>query len=229
VSGGRLPVAVAVVGLVVAMVASFAIGTPPTTRRGDAAARSFLDAWRRSRTSTFVVHSTFVRTLPDGGHLDSFVDVVQRPPDDRLVIGLGSVSGRLGGKLVRCAGAPDGTTSCVTAEEASPYDAEVASELDGLTSYLRSPRPLYRVLDFGGGHDHCFRLDLAIALPSPPYGDHALFCFDAATGAPSLTEVQRPEATDRTVAVTIRSQVQPDDLRIPDDRGQVVGAPGAGG
>ena len=82
------------------------------------------------------------------------------------------------------------------------------------------------MVDFGDAPTQCFRLDLAIALPSPPYGDHALFCFDRPTGAPALTEIQRPEATDQTIAREIRNDVRPEDLQIPQDKGAVVGAPG---
>ncbi len=60
---------VALLLLVFAMVASFVIGTPPASLRGEAAAGAFLAGWQRSRLATFVVHSAFVRTLPDGKQL----------------------------------------------------------------------------------------------------------------------------------------------------------------
>ena len=107
------------------------------------------------------------------------------------------------------------------------------AEVKGLEAYVTGDRPLYEVVDFGSGFGaagaHCYRLDLAVALPAPPYGDHALFCFDSASAASVLTEITRPEAVDQTIAREIRTQVGPDDLRIPDDRGAVVGLPGPGG
>ena len=63
-------------------------------------------------------------------------------------------------------------------------------------------------------------------VPAPPYGDHALFCFDRATAAPVLIEIERPEATDQTTAREIRTQIRPEDLAVPTDRGSVVGQPG---
>jgi hypothetical protein len=213
-------VTIAIVAFVGACVAAFVIGSPPTSPRGAAAARPFLDAWRRSRQATFIVEQKFTRTLRDGHALESTTEVIQRPPDDRLVIGFGDVSGRLGGKVVRCATAPTGPSPCVTSVQARPYDDEVNDELDTLSSYVGGDYPLYALVEFDATVGRrCFGLDLAIAVPSPPYGDHALFCFDAATGAPSLTEIERPEATDRTETTRIQTAVTDRDVQVPVDRG----------
>jgi len=220
-------VVVALIVLVVGMVAAFRIGSPSSTTRGETAAHSFLAAWERSLLATYVVRSDFIRTLPDGNELRSTTTTVQQPPGTRLVTGLGSVSGRLNGTIVGCAGTPvAGGAGCVTGAAAPDYRAEVDAQLQQLESYVTGPRPLYHVVDFGDAPTHCFRLDLAVAFPSPPYGDHALFCFDRPTGAPALTEIQRQEATDRTIAREIRGEVRPEDLQIPQDRGAVVGTPG---
>jgi hypothetical protein len=221
------PVVVALIVLLVGMVAAFVIGSPSGTSRGESASRSFLAAWERSLLATYVVRSDFTRTLPDGNQLRSTTTTVQQPPNTRLVTGLGSVSGRLNDKIVGCAGTPSGGAGCVTGAAAPDYRAEVDAQLRQLESYVTGPRPLYQVVDFGDAPTHCFRLDLAVALPSPPYGDHALFCFDRLTGAPALTEIQRPEATDRTIAREIRTDVRIEDLQIPEDRGALVGAPGS--
>jgi hypothetical protein len=223
---GRGPVAVAVVALVGACVAAFVIGTPALSPRGAPAATAFLSTWRASRTGTFVVDSDFTRTLPDGNKLVSTSRLVQRPPDDRLVVGMGSVAGRLGGKIVRCAAAPDGSSKCLTGADADVYASEVDGELAGLERYVRGDRPLYRVIQFDDPQGRCFRLDLAIDLPSPPYGDHALFCFDRGSLAPSLTVIERHEATDRTQATAIRTTVTDDDVRVNVDPGALVGVPG---
>jgi hypothetical protein len=228
---GRGPVAVALLALAGTCVAALLIGTPPRSLRGEAAAQSFLATWRQSRLATFVVDSDFTRTLPNANRLLQQVRTVQRPPTDRLLIGFGSVSGRLGGKILRCASAPDGTSRCFTATDAPDYGAEVEGEIAGLDRYVRGERPLYRVTAFtdGGMPDtgaRCFRLDLALDLPSPPYGTQALFCFDRASLAPSLTVVERPEATDRTQASAIRTTVTDADLDVPANRGSVVGLPG---
>jgi hypothetical protein len=232
VQSGRAPVVVALALLVFAMGAAFVIGTPASSVRGEPAARAFLSEWKRSRLATFVMHADFVRTLADGSQLKSTTTTVQDPPHTRLVIGFGSVSGRLNGKVVGCAGTPDGQAGCVTSVEAPDYTAEVDAEVQALESYVTGARPTYDVVDFGdtataaGGSARCFRLDLAVAVPAPPYGNHALFCFDKATAAPVLIEIDRTEATDRTVATKVHTAVSPDDVQIPDDRGSVVGEPG---
>jgi hypothetical protein len=123
-------------------------------------------------------------------------------------------------------GVPDGKAGCVTGAPAPDYGTEVDAEVRVLESYVTGDRLLYQVVDFGDGPNQCFRLDLAVALPSPPYGDHALFCFDRPTAAPILTEIERPEATDETIAREVRTDIRPDDLQVPDDRGAVVGFPG---
>ena len=179
-----VPVVVAIVVLVAGMVGAFVIGSPSGTVRGESAAQAFLGAWERSRLATYVVKSDFTRTLPDGNQLKSNTTTVQEPPDNRLVTGLGSVTGRLNGKIVGCAASPSGSGGCVVGAPAPDYEAEVSAEVDRLETYVTGDRPLYNVVDFGDGPTHCFRLDLAIALPSPPYGDHALFCFDRPTDAP---------------------------------------------
>lgn len=224
---GWLPVGVALVVLAVGMVASVALGSPPRSARGAPAARQFLDAWRRSRSGSFVVDATFSRTLPDGQVLRSEVRTVQDPPDTRLVSGLGSVSGRLAGGVVGCP-ATAALTPCVTGPSAAPYASEVDADIAELARQLEGDAPAYRVVAFTDTSDPCFRLDLARRIPSPPYGDHALFCFDRDTGAPSLTQIERPEAIDRTEATRIRA-ITPADLQIPVDRGAPVTVPGGPG
>jgi hypothetical protein len=223
---GRGVVAVAALALVAACVAAFAIGTPARSPRGAAAATSFLATWRASRMATFVVDANFTRTLPDGNKLLSTSRTVQRPPNDRLVFGMGSVSGRLGGKILRCVAAPGSTSTCITAADAPDYTTEVDGEIAGLERYVRGDRPLYTVIEFVESPAHCFRLDLALAIPAPPYGDHVLFCFDRTSLAPSLTVLERAEATDRTEATAIRLTVTDDDLKLTLDPGAVVAVPG---
>jgi hypothetical protein len=140
---------------------------------------------------------------------------VQRPPNDRLTFGFGSIAGRLRGKIYRCAAQPDGSPTCLTSTVAPDYSSEVDSEVAGLASYVEGDRPLYRVIEFPDPRGQCFRLDLNIELPAPPYGREALFCFDGATRAPSLTVLVRDEATDRTEARVLRGQVTDADLQVP--------------
>ena len=90
--------------------------------------------------ATFVVKSEFTRTLPDGSALHQPVSLVQRPPGDRLLMGLGSTAGRLDGKIVRCASTPSGTSQCFTSVDAGDYTAEVDREIAGLeTCWFEDP------------------------------------------------------------------------------------------
>jgi hypothetical protein len=180
-----------------------------TTRVVDRA--EFLGAWARSRRGTWVVRLAFTRRTVAGGQLDDEMRIAQRPPD-RLVVGpLGAVTGRLGGSTVNCGLGATGVLRCGRGTPAPPYAEEVRGEVDALRSYLVGTSPLYRLQREG----RCFVLSLRYRYPSPPYGDRARFCFDAATGAPTRREVYRPEGTDIQRAVEIRTRVVADDLEVP--------------
>lgn len=210
-----MPVAVALATLLAACVAAFVLGTPARSLRGPGAARALVDTWRESRSATFVVDSDFTRTLPDGKQLEDTTRIVQRPPNDRLTFGFGSVSGRLGGKIYRCAAEPQDSPKCITSVDAPDYATEVDQEVSALAQYVEGDRPLYQVIDFADSPGRCYRLDLAVDIPAPPYGRQALFCFDRGTLAPTLTVIVRTEATDRTEARRIRGVVTDADLRVP--------------
>lgn len=207
--------------LLFAVLAAFIVGSPERSVRGASAASSFLTAWQHKLEGTYLLDATFTRRVAgsSGSPLVAPLRIAQRPPS-RLVVGLGNVSGRTADAVIRCPADPAGNGRCFSAPGAQPYSQEVADELATLRSYLDGPTPLYRVVDF---RDGCWRLDLARALPSPPYGDHALFCFDRRTGAPLLTVLERKEATDETRAVTVRSTVTDADLTPPADRGTPPG------
>ena len=183
----------------------------PNSASRRAAAASFLDAWAKSRASTWKVDATFERTPASGtGKLSSPLEMVQRPPE-RLTRQFGSVTGVIGGKEVGCAPAPDGTVKCRSGG-AVDYDKEVATEMKRLATYVAGPVPIYAVSRDGQG---CYRLDRQIEYLSPPYGDHARFCFDPKTGAIVKVEVVRPEATDVTTAVLVTGDVADADLALP--------------
>jgi hypothetical protein len=205
-----------------AVIAAVVIGTPPRSRRGAAAAASFLAAWQRKLSATYVVDATVTRTVADGGQLVAPLRMVQRPPD-RLTYGYGDATGRTKDATLRCPSTPSGASACFTSPGAPSYDDDVAQELATLHSYFDGDKPLYRVVDF---RDGCFRLDLALQFPAPPWGTQALFCFDRATGAPSLTVIDYGTVTERTVAAAIRSTVTDADLQVPQDRGKLVAEPG---
>jgi hypothetical protein len=221
---GRVGIVVAGV-LVVALVAAGVLalvlrddgdgdaGPPPAE-----AADALLEAWERSRTVEVVVRSDFTRTFPDGREVAYAQRLVQRPPDDRLVIGAGSASGRLDGRIIRCNVVDGGPPECVQGQEAVPYDEEVAAELADLASLVDPDTGAYEVrVDEEG----CFGLTLVAEVFAPPYGNTARFCFDEASGATSEAVIERDEAVDRTEAVEIRTEVTAADLRA-DDIGEPI-------
>src|SRR5690606_18262292 len=63
---------------------------------GQAAVDGFLAAYERSWLVEAVVVSETRRTMADGRELAYEQRLVQRPPEDRLVIGAGTASGRVG-------------------------------------------------------------------------------------------------------------------------------------
>ena len=170
----------------------------------------FLAAYERSRTEELLVTSTFTRRLNDGRELAYEVRDIRRPPDDVLVAGAGSVSGRLDGHVHRCnVQVADDPPSCIQGPEAPPFEDEVAAAVDAMRAAVTG----YYEAEAAG--DGCWDLLLVRALLSAPYGGAARFCFDEATGALRYREVRRPEGVDVLEATEIRTEVTDADLRAP--------------
>jgi hypothetical protein len=169
----------------------------------------FVAAYERSRTAELLVASTFTRTFNDGRELSYETRLIQRPPDDVLVVGAGSAFGRLGGDIVRCnATTADAPPDCADGGEAPPYPEVVAREVAAIETLLDEAYELER--DDAG----CWILTLVLALPDPPYGGAARFCFDDASGALTYLEVRKPEAVEVTRSTSIRTEVTDADLRV---------------
>jgi hypothetical protein len=145
--------------------------------------------------------------------------MTQVPPDDRLLVGAGAASGRLDGRIVRCATNPAGGSQCLQGDDAEPWADEIDREVANLRSLIAGPARAYDVAE--GPDEGCFTLLLVLAVPAPPYGERAVFCYDAATGAPSRLEVHKVEAVDVIEAVEIRTRIRPEDLR-PGELGELV-------
>jgi hypothetical protein len=182
-------------------------------------AEELLAAYERSRNATFAVDRTFTRTFPDGRSITYDELLVQAPPDDRLLVGGGAASGRLDGRLLRCAANPGGGTRCFEGEEAEPWADEVAKEVGDLGSLVLGPDRVYDVET--GPDDGCFTLVLIVPMLAPPYGERAVFCYDETTRAPTRIEIHRTEASDVVETVEIRPVVTEADLR-PAELGDLV-------
>jgi len=175
------------------------------------AADAYLAAWRRSQLGTWRVVLRWERRA-GGGRLDDVIRIAQRPPD-RLVIGAGSVNARRDGRRLACAAGSDGRLLCRDAGGAPPYEQQVDQQEAVLRQQLAGPEALYTV---GRAGSSCYDLRLRfLRFPAPPYGRRARFCFDAATGAPTLLDIDRTEGNDRQAAVQVSGRVTDDDLSLP--------------
>ena len=153
------------------------------------------------------------RTMADGRELAYEQRLVQRPPDDRLVIGAGSASGRVGGDTIRCTTVDDRCRSASTV--ARPPTTRPLST----SSWRRWPSWWNRAsacTSSPAREDGCYHLELRLRVFTPPYGIESTFCFDDEVGVLREVEVVRPEATDRTTALEVRDTVTDADLRAAD-------------
>jgi len=180
---------------------------PGDSEESPEAAAAFVDAWERSRTETYLSGSLLRRTLSSAATMELPIVVAQRPPD-RVVSTGGSVQADVGGENTVCDEQLDGMVQCLPGGTASDYAAGVAAEVETLQGYFEGDTPIYRVAQSGA----CFDLRLTAAIQAPPYGQNARFCFDAASGAPSLQRIERVEGTDEVTLVTVRTDVSDDDI-----------------
>jgi hypothetical protein len=174
----------------------------PAEHRANAA--RFLEAWERFRNGTFVVELRFERTVT-GKDVPLVSDglLVQQPPR-RIVRAFGNESSVFADAAQSCELGADATSLCAAASKSEPYVVQVAGELSILSQYFSGDSPLYRV---EAPSANCFRLFLYRAMPLPPYGDAAQFCFDNATGAMTLFETTAAGGGDRTTAGRITTTV----------------------
>jgi hypothetical protein len=135
----------------------------------------------------------------------------QRPPD-RLSVGTGSVTGRLGDQDITCTAGASGKLTCATQAATLSYGQQVDQTVLALHAYVLGPQAVYAVVQLAG----CFQLTLRLpGYPSPPYGTSATFCFDPTTGAPAGSVIVRDEGTDRTTVVSAHAPATDADLAVP--------------
>jgi hypothetical protein len=213
-SAGRrvpVPLVAAIAGVIVGggvVVLLVILGVIGGDRENPNASDDLVSAFERSRFGVYAVDGEFRRTLPDGRELVSGALVVQRPPDE-LRRQLGGMSGRVNGRRVNCSTAPDGRFTCAPGAEVADWNEQVAREVANLRSYFDPEHPVYEASDLGDG---CFELTLVASLPDPPYGERAVMCYDAASGAMRSIEVRHPgRVVDRLDATVIRG-IRPEDF-----------------
>jgi hypothetical protein len=124
---------------------------------------------------------------------------VQRPPD-RLSVQDGALDAHLGGQHIVCTTAVDGQRKCTTAPDTVTYDDQVNAEVAGIARLANGAGAPYTV----GRSGECFTLSRPPGNPAlDRFGVRSTLCFDATTGALVRSEVQRPGATDRFVAMSV--------------------------
>lgn len=193
--------------------------------QGEGPTADFLAAFERSRTATYRIRQVSERQRDGAVALTSAATVVQRPPDRLVVADDGSVDGGRDGRVVRCV-----EGECYVGEPGFDYAAEVAGQVENLAGLVEGDQAVYAVgAERGPAADpesesngaiaaagpECYLLDLMRQVPAPPYGTFARFCFDPATGAPTLIRVEHPSGVDETVTEAMTAEVTRDDLALP--------------
>jgi hypothetical protein len=179
------------------------------------AEEGFIEAWARSRSSTYRTVGTFERRSEVTGAAITSEDVVAQRPPRRLHRQLGGIDGRDDDRLLVCPAPPpdeqDDPQPCRFGPPGGRTYAEAAQrEVDGVRSVVGGGDPLYEVTDAGEG---CFALDLRRPDPRAPFGVAATFCFDEETGAPVRTEVRYEGGIRELVLVEeISPEVSDEDL-----------------
>jgi hypothetical protein len=183
--------------------------------QGAAATADFLAAFERSRTETYRIRQVTELQRAGAVALTSAVTIVQRPPDRLTRADDGSVDGVRDGRVVRC-----GEGQCYVGDPGFDYEADVADQIENLTSLVSGAGAAYAVgaepETRSGPAVECYLLDLLRQVPAPPYGTFARFCFDLDTGAPTLVRVEHPGRVDETVTEAQTAIVTHQDLALSD-------------
>ncbi|HYF46655.1 MAG TPA: hypothetical protein VD926_10635 [Acidimicrobiales bacterium] len=172
----------------------------------------FLDAWRRSREATFRTVAEFSRRSNSTDSVLRHEQItVQRPPDRLFVDGDGA-NGLIDGQRVACTFRNE-RLRCNEAEAQVTLAEETDRQLETLAGYVQGEDPLYVIeADLETEAGACFELTLTKPIVAPPLGNLARYCFDDATGAPTVTHIERIEADDDIVTRQISDVVTDEDL-----------------
>jgi hypothetical protein len=172
-----------------------------------------LDAWRAYRDGTFVVELAAERTSLSGAPL-TYTRVLVQEPGRRLSIQGGSSTYDTATESVSCE--PVGDVNRCTPGPGVDFAAATEEELAAWRSALEGDRAPYAITSPEAG---CFELALVRGMASPPYGQTARLCFDAATGALVERRITFTSGTDSEEATTVRATPTEADW----DRGAATG------
>lgn len=174
----------------------------------DARARAdLLELLTRGREATWWVDSDFVRKV-GVRTLEGSVTEINRPPD-RVVVGLGGLSGTLFGHTLSCTPATGGPLCSGGAAPATSDAAAYAALTDPVTgTYALRNTGARRI---AGLTARCFRLDWNDRGTTQTFGTRATTCFST-DGVPLALDVTRTGGSDTTTARTVRRTVTDADL-----------------
>ena len=171
---------------------------------------ALVEAWADSRTATHRSLGTFERVGDGGERLAAPTEVVQRPPD-RLVRGFDEVSGRRDDRVLTCPAPLDGGgLDCALGSPGPSFDEVVAEEIRAFEALVTGDDPLYEVS--AGERERCWQIDRTRYDPRSGYGESALLCFDAATGALESIRIDHGRIVETTVYDDISAEVSDEEL-----------------
>lgn len=182
------------------------------------AAESFVARMQKMHTSTWAINGEFTRLL-DGKSVYSVpLKEVQRPPERLYRVG-DRIFASLRGHEYTCVmnGISDAN------EIAKPTCQEVSGStnpwstggewLHNLQMSVATPSSPYVVAEKDDG---CYVLQLVRGTPQDQWGTRAEFCFDVQTSAIRRQTITRGQYRDRVEVLDIRTEVNDDDLKLPE-------------
>ncbi len=169
--------------------------------------------WARFRSVEALVESNLTRITADGTEL-TVTEVLAQRRGDRLVRSLSGVTGYLGGVEVLCSSRTSvdegGELECRDLDTAPSIDDALETELGNIGAVLAGDPPTYRVFVTDEG---CWELLLTTETFDAPFGESAIYCFDATTGTLSSSETTFNNGlVEKTEVVNVREEVTDDDL-----------------
>jgi hypothetical protein len=164
-----------------------------------------VEAWARTRRSTYHATGTFERRGRDGAQLSVPVEIAQRPPD-RLLRQFGEVTGRRDDRPLQCpAPVGDAELDCRLGPPGGSFAEVVADEVEAFRALVSGADPLYDVGRAAG--DGCWRMTRTRPDPRGGFGVEAVVCVDAKTGALRSVSIDHGSVDERTTYDEIDPEV----------------------